>query len=115
MVAGFVGLLLKAFFILVIAKALPGVRIGGYGSALGVAVVYAALSWALKGLLVFLTFPFILVTFGLFLLVLNGFLLWVTDKLMESFEIKNLPAHALATLGITLSTIAVDHVVGRIF
>lgn len=115
MFAGVVGLLLKAFFILVIAKAIPGVRIGGFGSALGVAIVYAALSWALKGLLIYLTIPFIIVTFGVFLLVLNGFLLWITDKLLDSFEIKNLPAHALATLGITLSTIGVDHVVARLF
>ncbi|MEQ9496663.1 MAG: phage holin family protein [Deltaproteobacteria bacterium] len=110
-----VGLLLKAFFILVIAKAIPGVRIQGFGSALGVAVVYAVLSWLLKGLLVTLSLPFIIVTFGMFMLVVNGFLLWITDKLLASFEIKNLPAHILATVGITVSTMGVDHIVARLF
>lgn len=109
-----VAILLKAVVVLLVGKAVPGVRIGGFGSAVSVAVVYALLSWALKGLLVFLTLPFIIVTFGLFLLVLNALLLWLTDKLLSSFEIKNTPALILATVGITFGTLVVDHLVPRL-
>tara|TARA_B110000438_G_C15490705_1_gene511300 strand:- start:278 stop:490 length:213 start_codon:yes stop_codon:yes gene_type:complete len=35
----------------------------------------------------FISLPFIFVTLGLFLIVINAFLLFVTDKLIEDFEI----------------------------
>lgn len=110
-----VAILLKAFVVLVVAQVVPGIRIEGYKSALSVAVVYAVLSWALKWLLVVLTFPFIIVTFGLFLFVLNGALLWLTDKLIESFEIKSFPSLAMATIGMTIGGVIVDLLVGKIF
>lgn len=114
MLAFVASLLLNALVVLGAARIIPGIRIDGYGSAVAVAGVYALLSWALKGFLVFLSLPAIVVTFGLFLLVLNGLLLWLTDKLIDSFEIKNKAALAMATVAISVGGIAVDAVVGRI-
>lgn len=108
-------ILLKAAVVLGVSKILPGVRVRGYSAAIGVAVVYALLSWALKGLLVFLSLPLILVTFGLFLLVLNAFLLWLTDKILDGFEIRSTPSLLLATLGITIGSLGVDSLVHRLF
>ena len=110
-----VSFLLKALVIFGVAKLLPGVRVANYGTAVGVAIVYALLSLLLKGILVFLSLPMILVTFGLFLLVINGLLLWLTDKLFKDFEIKSLPVLAVATVLITVGNVAVEHLVGRIF
>ena len=108
-------ILLQALVVLLIARIVPGVRVKGFGSALGVAVVYGLLQWALKGALTFFTLPLVVVTLGAFLLVLNGFLLWVTDKLLKSFEIRGFPSLAMATLGLTLGCLGVDVVVGRLF
>ena len=115
MVAFVVALVLKALVVLGVSKLVPGVRVRGFGAALSVAVVYGVLSWALKGILVFFSLPFIIVTFGLFLLVLNAFLLWMTDKLLGDFEIRGKPALALATLGITVGSLGVDSLVSRLF
>jgi len=101
-------LLLNGVVVLIVAKIIPGVRVNGFGSALLTAGVYALLSLLLKWLLVVLTIPFIIVTFGLFLFVLNAFLLWLTDKLLDSFEIKSMPALFLATFGITIGNFVVD-------
>ena len=110
-----IAFLLKALVIFFIARLVPGVRVSSYASALGVAAVYALLSMLLKWLLVILSLPFILVTFGLFLFVLNGFLLWLTDKLLDSFEIKNFPALAVTTVLMTLGNVLVESLVGRLF
>ena len=100
--------ILKALVVLAVAKILPGVRVSGFGSALAVAVVYALLSTCLMWILTILTFPAILLTFGLFIFVLHGFLLWLTDKLLDSFEIKGFGSLALATLAMTLGNVLVE-------
>lgn len=115
MVAIVVAILMKAAVVLGVSRLLPGVRINGYSTAIGVAVVYGLLHWALKGVLVFLSLPLIIVTLGLFLLVLNAFLLWITDKLIDGFEIRSKPALLLATLGITIGSLGVDRLVLRLF
>ena len=107
--------LLKALLVLGVARVIPGIRLGGYGSALAVAAVYGILTALLKWLLVFVTFPAIVFTFGLFILVINGFLLWLTDKILESFEIRSFGALAGATLLLTLGDVLVHAFVHSTF
>lgn len=108
-------LLLKGLVVLGVAKVVPGVRLKGFGSAVLVALVYATLSVLFKWLMVFLALPMIILTAGLFMLVINAVLLYVTDKLLESFEIKSKTALALATLGITIGGVGVDFLLKRMF
>lgn len=54
---------------------------------LGVALISTAITSLVKPVLVFLSFPFILLTLGLFLLVLNALLLQFTAWLAEMVDI----------------------------
>ena len=45
---------------------------------------------SLKGVLVFFSIPLIILTLGAFMLVLNAFLLWLTNKLVPTVEILSL-------------------------
>ena len=105
---------LQAGVVLLVARLVPGVQLKGYGSALGVALVYGLLTWALKTLLVALAFPLVILTLGAFLLVINAFLLWLTDKLLSTLEIRGFGSLAFATLGITTGYMVVDSIVGII-
>lgn len=105
--------LLNALVIFIVARLTPGVRIKSYGTALGVAIVYALLAVALKWLLVLIALPAIIVTFGLFLLVINGFLLWLTDKLFDGLEIKGFAPLAVMTIGMSIGSVLVSWIVGR--
>ena len=67
----------------------------------------------LGSLLKFFTFPLILLTFGLFLLVINGFLLWLTDKMLDGIEIKGFGPLATMTVLISLGHVLVSWIVGR--
>ena len=70
-----------------LAMALPGVRIKSFGTALTVSLVYGLLNYFLFGLLAMIAFIPMLLSLGLFGLLINAGLLWLTDKLIDDFEI----------------------------
>jgi putative membrane protein len=88
--------------VFIVAQILPGVRIRGLSTALGVAVVYGILKFLIYWVLVFFSLPFIILSLGLFLIVINAFLLWITDKLIDGFEISGFGTTIVASLLISL-------------
>ena len=89
--------------ILVIAKALPGVHVESYVMSLLVAIVYSSINVTLGTLLKLLGLPFVILTLGIFLIAINTFLLWLTDKILDGFEIENLGMTFVVALLITIS------------
>ena len=84
-----ISLLFEGLAFLIVARLLPRFRLrGGFGSAVLVAFVYGIVKALLFNVLVFLSLPLVLVTFGLFILVINAFILWLTDKLMRRLEVE---------------------------
>ncbi len=65
-------------------------------------IVLALLHTFLKPIMKLLTFPFIILTFGLFSLVINGFLLWLTDYILGGFQIMGGLELAYATVLFTV-------------
>jgi putative membrane protein len=64
-----------------------GVRIAGNQELLIAAAVFDVITTFLKPVLVVLSIPFIIVTLGLFLLLINIGLLWLTDEIVDGFRI----------------------------
>jgi len=71
------------------AKLLPGADINGLGTAIPVAFVLTIFNVLLKPLLVLLTIPITVITFGLFLFVINGLIVWWISRLVTGFNIKS--------------------------
>jgi putative membrane protein len=88
--------------VLLAAKVLPGIRVRSFGSAVLFAVVFAILNKLLFGVLVVLSAPFLLLTLGLFLIVINAFLFWLADKLVSGVEVDGFGA---AILGSVLTSV----------
>src|SRR5687767_7078529 len=84
-------LLISTLAVIITATLLPGVTIedGSILIALLVAAVLAFLNAIVKPLMIFLTIPFTLVTFGLFLLAINAFIIMMADKLVDGFHVRN--------------------------
>ncbi|MDO4728726.1 MAG: phage holin family protein [Bacteroidota bacterium] len=80
-------LLLTAIIVYLLATFLPGVTISDFSSAIIVTLVLALLNVFVRPILIFMTLPATLVTFGLFLLVINAFVLMMTDYLVDSFKL----------------------------
>ena len=96
-------LLLKSLAIFFVAKMLPGIHIKNFGTAIIVALIFSAINFLLGKILFFLAFPVIFITFGLFTFIIDAFLLWITDKMIEDFEIENFGTTILAAFLIVVS------------
>lgn len=97
-------ILITALAVLLAAKIVPGLRVRSYGSAVVFAVVLGIVAKLLHWLLVFLTFPLVLVSFGLFLLVINAFLFWLADRFVRGVEVRGFWAAFWGSLVTSLIT-----------
>lgn len=83
-------LLLTSVAILIAGYLLPGIHVTTFWTALLVALVISFLNVFLKPVMVILTIPFTVITFGLFLLVINAIIImiassWVNGFMVDSF------------------------------
>lgn len=85
---------------------------GGWQSVLVVGLVFSAANFFLKPLLKLLLGPIILLTLGLFIVVINMGVLWVTDLLLPRMSIASIGALFLATLLISAINF-ITHIVFR--
>lgn len=88
--------------VFIVANVMPTIKIKNYWTAVVVAVVYSLINFLVGWLLTILAFPFIVITFGLFTFVVNAILLWLTDKLVDDFEINGFMSTLIAALLISL-------------
>lgn len=73
-------LIVNAAALWVATRVVPGVTFsGGYLPFFGVALVFGVVNAFIRPVAKVLTFPLIIVTFGIFALVVNGLMLWLTS------------------------------------
>lgn len=81
-------LLVNAAALYVATKLVPGVTFeGGALAFFGVALVFGVVNAFLRPVAKVLTFPFIIVTLGLFIFVINGLMLWLTSRLSAALDL----------------------------
>ena len=81
-------ILILTFAIILTSYLLPGITIKSFWTALLVALVLAFLNAFVKPVMVFLTIPFTLWSFGLFLLVINALIILLAGALVRGFEVR---------------------------
>ena len=79
--------LISSLIVIVAAYLLPGVHVESFVTALVVALVLGVLNLLIRPLIILLTLPITLVTFGLFLVVINALMLLLTDAIVPGFTI----------------------------
>lgn len=82
-------LLVNSVGIFIIGYLLTGVEIKNFLTALGVAILLGIVNTFVKPILVFLTLPITILTFGLFILVINALMLMLVDAMVDGLKIKN--------------------------
>lgn len=105
--------LLNAFALMAVAYVLKGVHVENYFSAFIAAAVLALVNTIVKPILVVLTIPITILTLGLFLLVINGFLFWLVSKLLKGFDVRGGIAFFLAPILYTIFTSILSYVFMR--
>lgn len=100
-------IVINAAALWVATQIVPGISFTGeWWLLFVVALVFGALNVAIKPILVVLTFPFLLLTLGLFLLVLNGVMIWLTgsvsDALGLGFHVASFTAAFVGGLAVSI-------------
>ena len=99
--------LISAMSLLIVAYLIPGIYLEGFGAALIAAIVIGLANATLGSALKILTLPLSLVTFGLFFLVINAFMLQLAAALVRGFSVSGFwsaffGAIALSLIGMAL-------------
>jgi putative membrane protein len=91
--------------------------VGGVLGFLGVALVFGIVNSFVKPILQFFSIPFILLTLGLFLFVVNAFALWITSGISGwlglGFRVNGFWAAFLGALVVSLVNLLLSWFVGR--
>jgi len=100
----------------VAVQLLPGLEHHGSGAALlAVALIFGLVNAAFKPVLIILSCPLVVLTFGLFLLVINGLLLlitaWLSDLFNLGFAVTGLGWGILGSIVISLVSVVFDSLV----
>ena len=80
-------IILTAILVLVIDHFMSGITVASFTTSVIIAVVLGLLNVFVKPILVFFTFPVTIVTFGLFLLVINAVIVLICDKFVNGFAV----------------------------
>ncbi|SCY72609.1 phage holin family protein [Flavobacterium caeni] len=82
-------ILITSLLVMVIAHFMPGVVVDSFMTSVIVAVVLGLLNIFVKPLLILFTLPVTIITFGLFLLVINALIILLCTELVTGFEVKS--------------------------
>lgn len=108
----FLKILVSSLAALISAYILSGVHIDNFITAIMVAVVLALLNTFIKPILIFFTLPVTIVTFGLFLLIINIVIIKWTSNIVEGFEVDGWWSALLFSLLISFVTSILEGLAG---
>jgi putative membrane protein len=91
-------LIVRTLAVFFTAYLVPGVEIDTLTTAIWVAVVVGLLNATVKPLLILLTLPLTFLTFGLFLLVINGVVVLLADRWIDGFKLENFTAAVVMSI-----------------
>lgn len=97
-------LIVSSFAVLIAAYFMRGVEVDSFTTAIIVAFVLALMNALLKPILIILTIPVTVMSFGLFLLVINAFIIQITAYLVDGFSVTGFWAALFFSILLSLIT-----------
>jgi putative membrane protein len=97
-----------ALAIYVVGRITKLYKVDDFLSSIVSALLLAIVNAVIRPIFIFLTFPLTLLTLGIFLLFVNGFMLLLVSKLVPKFQIQGCFTAAVASLFISLFTLFFD-------
>src|SRR5262245_14614616 len=89
LIAFILHLLVTALLLVIVDRAIEGIRIDGSGAAIVGALVLGIVNALVRPIIILLTLPLTLVTLGLFLLVINALMLMLTAAVVPGFYVRD--------------------------
>ena len=94
--------IVNALVLLGVSRLVPGFQVRSFGSALFAVVIIGIVNATLGLFLKVMTFPLSLLTLGLFIFVIDAFVLWISSKLVPGFTITGFSPALIAALVMAL-------------
>jgi putative membrane protein len=82
-------ILLNSTIVYLLAELLPGIMLGRFFDAIVFVLVFTLIQIFIKPLIIFLTLPITLLSFGLFYFLINGICVWLTAYLLPGIMIQS--------------------------
>ena len=98
-------IIVTALGLLLAAYILPGIEVSGFYIALIVALILGLLNLIVRPILLVLTFPITIITFGLFSFIINAFLFWFAGSFIDGFVVAGFLAALVGSLFISVINI----------
>ena len=105
-------LLVTAALLLVVANLVEGIQIEGWSSAILGALVLGLANACVRPLMIVLTLPLTVLTFGLFLLVVNGVTLQLAAALTPGIKVSGCGAAIIGGIVLALLNVAIAMLIG---
>ena len=105
-------LLISTVAVMLSAYLLPGIGVENFFSALGFAVVLAIINYLIKPLFVFITLPITIITFGLFLLVINGLMVMFAGLFVPGFTVSGFFSAIVFSIILSIITFILESMTG---
>ncbi len=100
-------ILLNGLLVFLAARLIGEVSVVDFESALIAGIALGLVNFLIKPILKILTLPITILTLGLFLLVINGLMVLLVDRLVDGFQVGGLlPAIIFSVVLAVLNTIA---------
>jgi putative membrane protein len=102
-----------AVAVLIVAYLLKGVTVDNSITALLVALVLGLLNNFIKPVLILLTIPFTVFTLGLFLIVINVFIIYLVAEIVPGFHISGFFTAFIFGLLVSFFTSMIESIIGK--
>ena len=103
---------LRALALWIVARLVPGLHISGPGAALIAALVIGFVNATLGFFLKVVTFPFILLTLGIFWIVINAVMIELASALVHGFRVDSFGAAFWGAIVLSLVNMVLRMIVG---
>ncbi len=94
-----------------VAQIIPGIQLRDFGAALVATIIIAFVNATVGLALKFLFFPLTILTLGLFLLILNAFLLKLASLFTPGFAVRGFLSALAGSVVLTILTSVLRHIV----
>ncbi len=94
--------LVMSLALLAIPQLVGGISVESFGTALAVAAVLAVMNVVLKPILILLTLPLTVLSLGLFIFVLNAFMMQLAPFFVSGFQVDSFKSAFISSLIVSL-------------
>lgn len=103
-------LIINAVAFYLIATYLPGFHVDSFGAALIAALIFGVINAIIRPIVLLVTLPLTLVTLGLFIVIINALMFWLTAAIAPGFKVDGFGAALLGAIIMMVVSFVVSHV-----